>query len=136
MSDAPQLCLIFWGIRAIRPPLHGTRIALNLYNKTEEDTGNDEHRKSPIDRGDMKMHDAVRLAVGAMLLLAAGCAHYYKVSDPAGTKEYYTTDIDDTKSGAIKLKDEKTGAIVTLQSSEVKEISEEEYKAAIGGQPK
>jgi hypothetical protein len=49
--------------------------------------------------------------------------------DPAGTKLYYTTD-----TGAIKIKDEKTGATVTLQSSEVKEISREEYEAALKGQ--
>jgi len=55
------------------------------------------------------------------------------VNDPAGSRVYYTTDIDTSKSGAIKLKDEKTGAIVTLQSSEVKEISQEEFEAAVKG---
>ena len=66
--------------------------------------------------------------------LLAGCGgNYYKVNDPAGSRVYYTTDIDTSKSGAIKLKDEKTGAIVTLQSSEVKEISQEEFEAAVKG---
>ena len=72
-----------------------------------------------------------------MISVVTACAHYYKVHDPAGSKEYYTTDVDEAKSGAIKIKDENTGAIVTLQSSEVKEISEEEFKAAVkGAQPK
>ena len=71
--------------------------------------------------------------VAVMVSLVAACAHYYKVNDPAGSRVYYTTDIDTSKSGAIKLKDEKTGAIVTLQSSEVKEISQEEFEAAIKG---
>ncbi|MGH7182102.1 MAG: hypothetical protein ACREJN_09010 [Nitrospiraceae bacterium] len=74
------------------------------------------------------------MALGAVVALAAmtvACSHYYKVSDPAGSKEYYTTDLDETKGGAIKIKDEKTGATVTLQSSEVKEISEEEFEKAV-----
>ena len=46
-------------------------------------------------------------------------------------------DVDEAKGGAIKIKDEKTGAIVTLQSSEVKEISAEEFEKAVkGSQPK
>jgi len=80
------------------------------------------------------------MALGAMVALAAvtgACSHYYKVSDPAGTKEYYTTDVDQIKGGAIKIKDEKTGANVILQSSEVKEISGEEFEKAVkGSQPK
>lgn len=61
----------------------------------------------------------------------AGCTTYYRVSDPAGTKEYYTTDVDKTKAGGITFKDEKSGSVVTLTSSEVKEISEDEFKAAV-----
>jgi glycyl-tRNA synthetase (class II) len=64
--------------------------------------------------------------------LLAGCGGgYYRVNDPAGTKEYYTSDIDQTKTGAITFKDEKSGSQVTLQSSEVKEISKDEFKAAV-----
>jgi hypothetical protein len=76
-------------------------------------------------------------AVVALAAVTAGCSHYYKVSDPAGSKEYYTTKVDDSLGGAIKIKDEKTGATVTLQSSEVKEISAEEFEKAVKGtQPK
>lgn len=82
----------------------------------------------------MKLNDVLRYGVGAMLVLAAGCTHYYMVSDPSGTRMYYTTDIDKTNTGAIRIKDEKTGADVTLQSSEVKEISQGEYEAALKGQ--
>jgi hypothetical protein len=53
------------------------------------------------------------------------------VNDPAGDKQYYTKDIKQTKSGAITFKDEKSGSVVTLQSSEVKEISKDEFKAAV-----
>jgi hypothetical protein len=82
----------------------------------------------------MNVNDVLRYGVGAMLVLAAGCTHYYQVSDPAGTKMYYTTDIDKTDAGAIRIKDEKTGANVTLQSSEVKEISRDQFEAALKGQ--
>jgi hypothetical protein len=71
-----------------------------------------------------------------MIAVLAGCATYYKVNDPAGSKLYYTTEIDKTKAGAITFKDEKSGSVVTLQSSEVKEISEEEFNAAVKGQEK
>jgi expansin (peptidoglycan-binding protein) len=75
------------------------------------------------------------MALGMLCGMAgmlAGCGGgYYRVNDPAGTKEYYTTDIDKTKAGAISFKDEKSGSVVTLQSSEVKEISEDEFEAAV-----
>ena len=64
--------------------------------------------------------------------LLGGCqGDYYRVNDTAGQKAYYTTKIDHTKTGAITFKDEKGGSKVTLQSSEVKSISEEEYQAAL-----
>ncbi len=63
--------------------------------------------------------------------LLTGCGGYYRVNDPAGDRHYYTTDIDQTKTGAITFKDEKGGSVVTLQSSEIKEISEDEFKAAV-----
>ena len=85
----------------------------------------------------MKTDRVLMCVVAGMISLTAACSHYYKVNDPAGSKEYYTTDVDESKSGAIKIKDEKTGAIVTLQSSEVKEISEQEFEKAVkGSQPK
>jgi len=76
-------------------------------------------------------------AVVALTAMTAACSHYYKVNDPVGSKEYYTTEVDEMKGGAIKLKDEKSGATVTLQSSEVREISAEEFEKALkGSQPK
>ena len=67
-----------------------------------------------------------------MIALVAGCGGtYYRVNDPAGTRVYYTTDIDRTKSGSVTFTDEKSGSVVTLQSSEVKEISKDEFKTAV-----
>ena len=75
------------------------------------------------------------MALGILCGMAgtlAGCGGgYYRVNDPAGDRKYYTTDIDQTKTGAITFTDKKSGSVVTLQSSEVKEISEDEYKAAV-----
>jgi hypothetical protein len=63
--------------------------------------------------------------------LVAGCATYYKVTDPQSAKEYYTQEVSSERGGAVKLKDARSGSTVTLQNSEVKEISEKEYKAGI-----
>jgi len=66
-------------------------------------------------------------------LLAAGCSStYYKVTDPQSSTAYYTEKVDTLMgTGAVKVKDARTGSIVTLQSSEVKEISEDEYEAGL-----
>jgi len=64
-------------------------------------------------------------------VLLAGCffgSNYYAVRDPASGTAYYTTDVDKAgTTGAVKFKDAKTGSTVTLQSSEVKEISKDEF---------
>src|SRR5512139_1035426 len=70
----------------------------------------------------------VGLCVG---LLVAGCASYYKVTDPQTGKEFYTQKVDTLSGGAVKVLDARSGSIVTLQNSQVKEISEKEYKAGL-----
>ena len=69
------------------------------------------------------------LGAMALLMLLAGCfGSYYVVRDPASGTQYYTTDVGKAgMSGAIKFKDAKSGSEVTLQSSEVKEISKDEF---------
>jgi hypothetical protein len=70
----------------------------------------------------------------AMAGLLGGCGgDYYRVNNPAGGKQYYTKEVDHTKSGAITFKDEKSGNKVTLQSSEVKRISKDEFETGIKG---
>jgi len=65
-------------------------------------------------------------------LLVGGCSTYYKVTEPHSGNVYYTQKIDNVVgSGAVKVKDARTGSLVTLQNSEVKEISEKEYKAGL-----
>jgi hypothetical protein len=64
--------------------------------------------------------------------LASCSDNHYRVTDPTSGTTYFTTKISDAgKGGAVKIKDEKSGSIVTLQSSEVKEISEGEYEAGM-----
>ncbi len=60
-------------------------------------------------------------------LLVVGCASYYRVTDPETGKVYFTQNVDTVSGGAVKLKDARNGDIVTIQNSEVKEISKHEY---------
>lgn len=76
-------------------------------------------------------HIALGILCGMAGLLTGCGGNYYRVNDPAGDRQYYTSDIDQTKTGAITFKDEKSGSVVTLQSSEVKEISRDEFKTAV-----
>ena len=71
-------------------------------------------------------------AVLGFVLTVTGCAsHYYKVTDPQSGSVYYTQEIDNLKGGAVKLKDARSGSLVTIQNSEVKEISSQDYKAGL-----
>lgn len=62
------------------------------------------------------------------VMFLAGCGSYYKVTDPVSKSIYYTEDIDQMDSGAVKFKDAKTNGVITLQSSEVNEIDSKEYE--------
>jgi PBP1b-binding outer membrane lipoprotein LpoB len=80
------------------------------------------------------MMKSVSLAsIMVLAFLTAGCSsYYYRVTDPATGKSYYTDKVEDAgKAGAVKFKDAKTGSKITLQSSDVKEINEEEFDAAM-----
>jgi hypothetical protein len=73
--------------------------------------------------------------LGCVLSLTmAGCSHYYRVTEPASGKIYYTTHIDE-RSGAAKFKDDRTGNYVILHSAEVSELSEDEYGAQVKETP-
>ena len=67
-----------------------------------------------------------------LMLVVAGCATYYMVRDPGTGTAYYTNKIESAgQAGAVKFKDARTGSVVTMQSSEVREISSDEYEAAL-----
>jgi hypothetical protein len=62
------------------------------------------------------------------VLLAAGCTTHYQITDPATGSVYYTTSVNKKAGGAVEFQDAKTGADVTIQNSEITEISAEEYQ--------
>ena len=66
-----------------------------------------------------------------MLLLVAGCTTYYRITDQPTRRTYYTTDFDRTDSGAVKFYDKKSRSWVTLQSSEINEISKDAYQTGL-----
>jgi hypothetical protein len=66
-----------------------------------------------------------------ILLFAAGCTTYYRITDQSSRRAYYTTDFDRTESGAVQFHDVKSRANVTLQSSEIIEISREAFDSGI-----
>ena len=77
----------------------------------------------------MKINRVVVIIACILSLVVAGCGTYYKITDPASSKIYYTDDIKRTKGGTIEFKDANTGSTVTLQSSEVLEIKKKEFNA-------
>jgi hypothetical protein len=66
-------------------------------------------------------------------LMAAGCsAHYYRVTDPESGKTYYTNKVERVwQGGALNFEDAQSGNSVTLQNTEVKELSEGEFMATL-----
>ncbi len=72
--------------------------------------------------------------VGLFISLFVGCASspsFYRVMDLQSGKAYYTQEIDHLASGAVVVKDTRTDSIITLQSSQVKKISSDEYKSGL-----
>ena len=77
----------------------------------------------------MKFGTIRYLGICFLLLFAAGCTTYYRISDQASGRTYYTTDFDRTDSGAVVFEDAKTRSKVTLQSSEVNEVSRSDFES-------
>jgi len=82
-------------------------------------------RMSSLEGIEMKRTLLVLLAT----LCLVGCTNYYKVTDPTTGKTYYTTELRDTGHGSASIKDAKTGNKVSLQNTEVQEISKEEFES-------
>jgi hypothetical protein len=71
------------------------------------------------------------LLIASSALMLCACTDYYMVKDPTSGKAFYTTSISQKKGQAVVFKDTASGAQVTLQNSQVTEISKDQYKAAI-----
>ena len=79
----------------------------------------------------MKKEMIITILVLLALLFPVGCTSYYKVTDLATEEAYYTTEVKYKNSGAVEIKDGKSGAQVVLPSSKVEQITEEQYKQGI-----
>jgi hypothetical protein len=77
----------------------------------------------------MKFETLTKFAAGSLLLFATGCTTYYRITDQGTGRTYYTSDFDRSDSGAVTFQDANSRAIVTLQSSEIIEISRQEFEA-------
>jgi len=78
----------------------------------------------------------IRLPAAALVVLCAaglaGCANYYKVTDLQSGGVYFTKDVDDAgEAGAVRFRDERTHSVVTLPSSQVREISHDRYNEGL-----
>ncbi len=70
---------------------------------------------------------AFRPLLFAVVLLAGGCTTYYQIQDPVTGDVYYADDIKTLDDGAVRFTDAQNGTEVTVQNSDIKEISEDEY---------
>ncbi len=71
------------------------------------------------------------LGLGLLLIFGCGGKTYWMVNDLNTNKVYYTQEIDNLSSGAVKFTDAQTGNTITLQNHGEKKITEEEFKAAV-----
>ena len=75
-----------------------------------------------------------RIGLLTLVLLGTGCTSYYRVTEVASGKAYYTTNWNAGRygySGAARFRDARTGADVTLQSSEVESLSKYDFTKAV-----
>ena len=78
------------------------------------------------------MKRLIGLVLGLSLLIGCGGgAKYWMVTDPSTNNIYYTQEVDNLSSGAVKFTNAQTGNTVSIQNSEVKKITEEEFKASV-----
>jgi hypothetical protein len=78
-----------------------------------------------------KMRRPIGLALGFLLLFGCMGKGYWMVNDPYTKTVYYTKQLDMLASGTVSFTDVQTGKMVHLQSSEVKKMTEDEFKAAV-----
>lgn len=76
----------------------------------------------------MNVRQIITIIACGLVLTIAGCSSYFKITDPGSGKIYYSNEIE-KEDGAIEFKDANSGSTVTIQNSEVTEISKEEFKA-------
>jgi hypothetical protein len=75
----------------------------------------------------MRTAGVTGLMLLTLVLVTAGCTTYYRVTDPSSGKVFYTDEIT-RSSQNIRFKDAKSGSDVMLTTSEVKEVTAEEFQ--------
>jgi hypothetical protein len=73
----------------------------------------------------------VSLCVGLFVVGCVSSPSYFRVTDLQSGKEYYTQKVDHLASGAVVVNDTRTDSTITLQNSQVKKISSDEYKTGV-----
>ena len=73
----------------------------------------------------MRVTTLVTLAM--LALIAGGCTTYYRIKDTTSGRTYYTEEFR-RRNGTLIFTDTKSGAEVTLPSSEIAVVSKDEYK--------
>jgi uncharacterized protein YceK len=82
----------------------------------------------------MNVRRFVIIMACVLALSFAGCGsiYYYKITDPSTGNAYYSQKVEKQKQGgSVSFTDAKSGNMVTLQNSEIAEISKDEYKAIL-----
>jgi hypothetical protein len=70
------------------------------------------------------------LGAAALFLMLTGCATHYAIKDPQTGTVYYTQDYDKSGGGSVTFKTGQSENKVTIQNSEVRKISKDEYRTA------
>jgi hypothetical protein len=78
-----------------------------------------------------KMKRLMGLALGFLLLFGCAGKGYWMVNDPYTKTVYYTQKLDFLPSGTVTFTDAQTGKLVHIQNSEIKKMTEDEFKAAV-----
>lgn len=75
----------------------------------------------------------MRKTLIALVLCVAvtGCTRYYKVTDGATGKLFFTTKVKQQKDGTVRLYDAKSKTPVTLQYGDVDRIEKDAFLRAI-----
>ena len=71
------------------------------------------------------------LTATILVMVTLGCASYYKITAPATGKDYYTQEVE-REGGSVTFQDVNSRATVTLSTSEVMEISKDQFEANKG----
>jgi len=74
-----------------------------------------------------------KILAAAALMALCGCASYFRVTDTTNGKVYITdsSSMDRHLGGSLEFKDLKTGDEVTVQNTEVRQISSSDAKTEL-----